>query len=525
MSAFTDPRTKPAPDSSRPAARLTAEPEELNDLHQFCREGRLYAVERWIQDGRPLQLPEGRPPGRRRWSSALEIALDDGNHALVLLLLCNGYDPNRERHCSLDRALEDRRTDLLDLLLEWGADPHRADLSTLFGTYDSDLFERFRKLGVDLTAGHALAAALAHHTSNKPLYGYAKRRRKSDPKIQTELNIALSRHASDGNEKGVSLCLWAGADPHAPAPSLRWGDWEDDENEEEERFVGFSAVYRACGGGNVTVLEKLGPDPDRDDFDELYEAADNGSVVDFLARSALPEDLGAVLRRHFWWVGSNFNPGGWRAEDRRALRVIESIFRAGARWEDGSKEDIAVIRAHLRKASERVFIDAMKLLAKDDYCSPEILHELARTPAMRRRMKEVGFIPPDPDDPARHRWHRNRPTRFQEVLKKCGIELKKPERPLPRTVRIGSRRSGSREVRMTRRELFDRVWTDPVTAVAEEWGLSDRGLAKACSRLKVPTPPRGYWPKVRAGKRVRRPKLPDLPDGQAEEIVVWMPEE
>lgn len=78
---------------------------------------------------------------------------------------------------------------------------------------------------------------------------------------------------------------------------------------------------------------------------------------------------------------------------------------------------------------------------------------------------------------------------------------------------------------MTRRELFDRVWTDPVTAVAEEWGLSDRGLAKACSRLKVPTPPRGYWPKVRAGKRVRRPKLPDLPDGQAEEIVVWMPEE
>jgi hypothetical protein len=300
MSAFTDPRTEPAPDSSRPAARITDDPDELANLQQLCRDGRLYGVERWIQDGRPLQLPEGRPPGRRRWSSALEIALDDGNHALVLLLLCNDYDPTRERHCPLDRALEDRPTDLLDLLLAWGADPHRANLSTLFGTFDSDLFERFRNLGVDLTAGHALAAALAHHTSNKPLYGYAKRRRKSDPKIQTELNIALSCHASDSNEKGVSLCLWAGADPHAPAPSLRWDDGEDEDDDEEERFVGLSAVYPGCRGGSVAVLEKLGPDPTLDDFDKLYEAADNSSVIDFLARSALPEDLGAVLQRHFW---------------------------------------------------------------------------------------------------------------------------------------------------------------------------------------------------------------------------------
>ena len=194
--------------------------------------------------------------------------------------------------------------------------------------------------------------------------------------------------------------------------------------------------------------------------------------------------------------------------------MIEAIFRAGARWEDGSKEDIAVIRGHLRKASERVFIDAMKLLAKDDHCSPEILHELARTPAMRRRMKEVGFIPPDPDDPNRHRWHRNRPTRFQEVLKKCGIELKKPKRPLPRTVRIGSPRSDGRKIRMDGRELFERVWTDPVATVAEEWGLSGRGLAKACRRVKVPVPPprllaegQGWeaGPAAEAARPARRP--------------------
>lgn len=37
-------------------------------------------------------------------------------------------------------------------------------------------------------------------------------------------------------------------------------------------------------------------------------------------------------------------------------------------------------------------------------------------------------------------------------------------------------------------------------------------------------PALGYWPKVRVRKRVRRPKLPNLPKGQAEGIVVWAPE-
>src|SRR5690606_19162861 len=113
-----------------------------------------------------------------------------------------------------------RRWDLLDLLLEWGADPNDVDLEHLFGTYQTELFERFLKLGVDFTVGHVLAETLAHHTSNKPLFGFARRLRESDPRVQDQLNMALVHHASEGNLQGVSLCLWAGADPHAPARSL-----------------------------------------------------------------------------------------------------------------------------------------------------------------------------------------------------------------------------------------------------------------------------------------------------------------
>jgi hypothetical protein len=61
-----------------------------------------------------------------------------------------------------------------------------------------------------------LAEALAYHTSNKPLFGFAKRHREYDPAIQKQLNIALLHHTEEGNEKGVQLCLWAGPIPIAP---------------------------------------------------------------------------------------------------------------------------------------------------------------------------------------------------------------------------------------------------------------------------------------------------------------------
>src|SRR5262249_19841760 len=157
------------------------------------------------------------------------IALKAGHQALALLLLCNDYDPNLEPLSPLDLALCTRRWDLLDLLLEWGTDPRRVCLTHLFDTYRMELFERFLALGVDLTANHHLAQALADHPGNKPLFGFAKRHREQDAKLQKELNIALVHHASDGNEKGVQLCLWAGADPHAPAPSLRYPDGADED--------------------------------------------------------------------------------------------------------------------------------------------------------------------------------------------------------------------------------------------------------------------------------------------------------
>jgi hypothetical protein len=107
------------------------------------------------------------------------------------------------------------------------------------------------------------------------------------------------------------------------------------------------------------------------------------------------------------------------------------------------------------------------------------------------------------------------------VLANFGVEIPKPPRTIPRSVEIGAWRGNGEHIRLDRAPLFDRIWSEPVENLAKAWGLSGRGLAKACRRLKIPVPPRGFWAKVRGGQRVRRPELPEVRAGEAEEIVIY----
>ena len=66
----------------------------------------------------------------------------------------------------------------------------------------------------------------------------------------------------------------------------------------------------------------------------------------------------------------------------------------------------------------------------------------------------------------------------------------------------------SHPVTLTRKELYDKVWSQPVQTLAKEYGISDVGLKKICKRRDIPTPGLGYWAKVAHGKTVRRTPLP-----------------
>lgn len=63
-------------------------------------------------------------------------------------------------------------------------------------------------------------------------------------------------------------------------------------------------------------------------------------------------------------------------------------------------------------------------------------------------------------------------------------------------------------ITLSRSKLYDLVWTKPVTELAKDFGISDVALAKRCRAINIPLPPRGYWARVAAGQKPKRPALP-----------------
>lgn len=74
--------------------------------------------------------------------------------------------------------------------------------------------------------------------------------------------------------------------------------------------------------------------------------------------------------------------------------------------------------------------------------------------------------------------------------------------------------------KITREALYEEVWADPVTTVAFRYGLSDVGLAKICKKILIPLPSRGYWAMVKAGRVMKKAKLPKLTSSQ--QVIVPM---
>jgi hypothetical protein len=59
-----------------------------------------------------------------------------------------------------------------------------------------------------------------------------------------------------------------------------------------------------------------------------------------------------------------------------------------------------------------------------------------------------------------------------------------------------------------RTQLYNEIWENPVTDVAKQYHVSDKAIHKVCKSLSIPTPPAGYWSKIRSGSKVKKTPLP-----------------
>jgi len=434
----------------------------------------------------------------------------------VQLLCSSGYDLRLESHSPLNIALRTQRHDLLDLLLEAGADPHAVDLEVLFGSYDRKLLDRFYGMGVDLSKDHELASALAFSSSNKPLYGFVKQHRESDTKIAVELQLALNTSIREGSDRAIALCLWAGAEPRKPSFDLeRIGERDSyQEDDEDLPLEGWTALELATMRGNLKLLRQLEPSPTTDSIDDLHNYAIDYEIIEYLLTIALPSDPGAWIARHLYWFSHLSYQ--WPS---KAL-VLQLAFKAGMRWERSSPDEIAGIRRNILQAPEREFTQVLHELTAGERCEPAVLRELARTAAFRKRLQAIGYLPQSKEEPVPYRPQSFKAPKARHVVKKLGIVVRQAKEPPPSVIHIGVSH-WQRSKTIDRQALYELVWSEPMLSLAKRWGMSGRGLAKACRRAQVPVPPRGYWAKVKAGLKVKIPRLKPYPGG--EEPVIHIP--
>jgi hypothetical protein len=74
--------------------------------------------------------------------------------------------------------------------------------------------------------------------------------------------------------------------------------------------------------------------------------------------------------------------------------------------------------------------------------------------------------------------------------------------------------------RLSRKELYELVWSEPLKILAPRFAISDVALKKACARAEVPTPGLGHWAKKAAGKNMSQVVLPERPPGMDDEVVI-----
>jgi hypothetical protein len=256
-----------------------------------------------------------------------------------------------------------------------------------------------------------------------------------------------------------------------PTPNRDLGIDHDPGSEDEgDRFIGWSAVEEAARVGHLNILKRLGPDPARDDFDELYQYARYESIVAFLAAIQPPKDLTSILSWHLRWMVDPYPLSSGRGSG-----MVEKLLTCGVRWAETDPGKISDVRRWLMKAKDYELKNTLRHLKRPESCAPQTLEELVRSSKIRERLYALG------------------------VLKKPVSERERRRDELRRLM-----------YRYDRTVLYKQVWSQPVQDVAKSYGISGVALAKACRKLEVPVPPRGYWARIRNGYKARKPSLPRL---------------
>ena len=79
-------------------------------------------------------------------------------------------------------------------------------------------------------------------------------------------------------------------------------------------------------------------------------------------------------------------------------------------------------------------------------------------------------------------------------------------------------------IELTRKELYDIVWSTTLSQLTQEYAYSNDGFKKLCKQFEIPMPDGSYWSKLKYNKPVNKLELNDIFGGE-DKIVLTIREE
>ena len=502
-------------------------PAEWEKFRGLVFNGMLFEVIDWIEQGRPTLRPENKS------TSAFAAAALAPNLSMIRVLWERGWQERTEVARALGSVAWERNSPIMMRYLL----AHGCPVDHVTG-YDLCLFHDLSLVRIGMSRGIGILepdgwASAFKSAGSRPLIRLYLEERDRIPGLRRDAVRALCECIEESRLRAVGLLKWAEVDPLGPAPE--YGDWDDP----EEEWSGFPAL-RLCGAkkaAEILKLLKIKPN-DAQWFDLVERAASGGSEIleDIMALRrdplnvirASPDRAVALLRRllqSLCWSGGRYSERDRRIGDF-CLRLLEAGIQL---WWDEA-DGIASFRRYLYRSTQKpgLFRVLSRAAEVADGRSRSDLVELVRTPKMRelvimhdaKILRHLGLSGPADYDPAPGRRQQPKPPRSRppEPLARASAPQQSepppptraapgpvPSKKLPPRGHMLSHPGGKV---LTRPEVYVAVWSKPVMHVAKQYGISGSMLARICTYLNIPRPPRGYWARPAKG----RPSKPSLPN-------------
>ena len=355
--------------------------EESREFVALSTAGNLGQVEQWIRQGKSTSVH------KKCWYPLMAMIFRKGFNNLLELLFKNTAT-QAEKDAVLCYAVRHQHFDQAKILVELGGNPLAVPFSDVVSAWDPEMVRYFMAKGTDIFADDQMARALKQEIPAALSFYMDYKRAHPDQaaKLQEQLDMALALHCRDGEERWVSMLMWAGGNPYAEVRDL------ERIKDADKSWMRISGVESAVRIGNVKILEMLDMDPHHSTSQELlYDSCFHiyvGAVNFLLNLGVKPNDkenggssgldIILVMVDH-----DRFNISMYENCAEMCLVIARALIRHGAKWKP---DDHELRRARRAMRLEPKFVGKfVKTLGQPGVTEPAIMEKLVGS----RLMKEA----------------------------------------------------------------------------------------------------------------------------------------